>query len=342
MTTFGVIVPCRNEAAVIERKLRNLAACEWPERGAPHDLIVVDDGSSDGTAQHANRELIHFDALRVRVRVVANALRAGKGGAIESGLRELRPEVALVVLTDADVVVAHGALTAFARAFEAEPRLAMASGAQRFVVQVPEEGSPAAPRSDAALYDRFANAVRALESRLGLLFSVQGQWMAWRRELELHPTPNIAADDLDLMLQVRCKGGVIRRVAGAEFFEMRAPRGAERERQSVRRARAFVQFLRHPRIAELRTAGGWLARRQARAYLRAARPSAAWSVVPLLATGLAGLWWGPRAALAVISVLGALGAPLWVLLRIVRSRIEVAQSLEARQALGEAWETARR
>ena len=49
--TLGVVVPCRNERAVIARKLLNLALLRWPETdGRPHRIVVVDDGSEDGTA----------------------------------------------------------------------------------------------------------------------------------------------------------------------------------------------------------------------------------------------------------------------------------------------------
>ena len=53
---LGVIVPCRNEVAVIERKLRNLVIGRWPFSQRPHQIVVVDDGSNDGTAERA-REL---------------------------------------------------------------------------------------------------------------------------------------------------------------------------------------------------------------------------------------------------------------------------------------------
>jgi hypothetical protein len=41
---LGVIVPCRNEAAVIERKLLNLATGRWPFSKRPHVILIVDDG----------------------------------------------------------------------------------------------------------------------------------------------------------------------------------------------------------------------------------------------------------------------------------------------------------
>jgi hypothetical protein len=44
-----------------------------------------------------------------------------------------------------------------------------------------------------------------------------------------------------------------------------------------------------------------------------------------------------------VTVIGAaLFLPPWILMRLVRSRMEVAEALEARARMGESWETARR
>jgi hypothetical protein len=46
--------------------------------------------------------------------------------------------------------------------------------------------------------------------------------------------------------------------------------------------------------------------------------------------------------MAVAALNALLFLPAWVLLRIVRSRMEIAEALEARSPMGERWETARR
>lgn len=347
MTALGLIVPCRDEATLIERKLGNLLLCEWPASERPHRVAVVDDGSRDATAELARAFAPRFAQRGVALEVVANDVRPGKTGAIETGLRALGAAIDVVVLTDADVVVAPGALAALARAFEAERGLAMATGAQRFVESLAGDGSlrardgSALARAD-TLYDRLTAAVRALESRAGLVFSVHGQLMAWRRALDLRPTPGIAADDLDLMLQARARGVPIRRVPDARFFEVRAPRGIEREKQAVRRARAWVQFARGGRAAELARAGGRLARWQAAAYARLSSRGAPWGTALLVAVFAAGYAAGPWAALAVALACIAAALPLALVAWRVRVRIQIAEVLEARGTMGDRWETARR
>jgi GT2 family glycosyltransferase len=214
---LGVLIPCRNEAAVIERKLANLARCEGI---AGAHVVVVDDGSEDGTAEKA---------LAAGVRVVRNRERPGKPGALRTGIAELAG-CELFVLTDADVLLEPGALLELAAAFEREPALAMACGAQRFA-------------SGSTAYDRWTARVRRLESRFGRLFSVHGQLLAWRAGLGLVPTLGIAADDLDLMLQAR-RHGRVRLVPSAVFLEEKCAAGPLADEQALRRARAYVQLVR--------------------------------------------------------------------------------------------------
>ena len=347
MIALGVIVPCRDEAALIGRKLENLLLCEWPASERPHRIAVVDDGSRDATAELARAFAPRFARLGVALEVVANGVRPGKTGAIEAGLRALGGAPDVVVLTDADVIVAPEALLAFARAFEGERELALASGAQRFVSSLASDGSLRARDGGAlagadTLYDRITALVRALESRCGLVYSVHGQLMAWRGALDLRPTPGIAADDLDLMLQARARGLPVRRVAGARFFEVRAPRGIEREKQAVRRARAWVQFVRDGRAAELARAGGRLARWQAASYARLPARGAPWGTALLALVFAAGYLAGPWAALAVALACIAAALPLALVAWRVRARIQIAEVLEARGTMGDRWETARR
>jgi len=348
MTTLGVIVPCRNEAAVIGRKLRNLAVCEWPASTRPHRIVVVDDRSVDATTERARAELAAFAPARVSVEVTDNGVRRGKTGAIEQGLRALGDTVDVIVLTDADVVLHPQAPVALGLAFERDARLGMACGAQRFVESLSDGGEPRAlcghrlRRSD-TLYDRVTALVRAVESRAGLLFSVHGQLMAWRRDLDLHPTAGIAADDLDLMLQVRVRRLRIERIAEARFLEVRPPRGEERERQSIRRARAYVQFLQHPRLRELTRTGPWFARTHAWLYLQPDRGMLPWTMVvlfvALVVSSYAGwMKWGWIVPL----VAGLVSAPFGLMLWRIHRRIALARFMEACWPMRDRWETARR
>lgn len=333
-----VIVPCRNESAVIERRIANLARADWPD--GRHVLIVVDDGSDDGTREVAENALRVHGAQLPSARCVPNRQRPGKAGAIATALDELEGMADLVLLTDADVVQDAGALRALQRAFEDDPRLGMACGSQRFVHELRPDGIAPPPLAGAgpaaAPWDRWTAAVRRFESRRGRVFSVHGQLLAWRAELELRPRPELAADDLDLILALRRSRPDLRAelVAGAVFFETKPRAGDDADGQALRRARAYVQAL-----ATAEPGRGFQAWCYRTLPLLAPRGAALAVVIVLIAGGV---FFGLEGALLCCAVLGlALLTPVGRHLLRLLIVIERARRAERREPLSTRWEMQR-
>lgn len=86
----SVIVPAYNESAGIEAAIRSLVASDHPL-----EVIVVDDGSTDGTADLV--EALHIPGVRV-----IRQANSGKPIALNTGLRAARFE--LIVMVDGDTV----------------------------------------------------------------------------------------------------------------------------------------------------------------------------------------------------------------------------------------------
>jgi glycosyltransferase involved in cell wall biosynthesis len=95
----SVIVPARDAAATVRATLQGLEAQRIDE---PYEVIVVDDGSRDGTASLA-------EGFAPLVRVVRTA-GAGPGPARNAGAREARGSI--LAFTDADCVPTPGWLRA--------------------------------------------------------------------------------------------------------------------------------------------------------------------------------------------------------------------------------------
>ena len=333
----GVLVPCRNEAGVIVRKLSDLARLRWPGGGVGHRVLVVDDHSSDGTADRAEQQRAAFERAGVRFDVLRSSGRPGKNGALEAGLAELGGELDLVVLTDADVLLDPGALELLVAALESDPSLGMVCGEQVFVRSLAsDERAPAA-----AAWDRWTAVARRLESRARVLFSVHGQLLAWRAELALVPSRGVAADDVDLMLQVRGSATPgVALVRGARFFEEKPSSEREGGEQALRRARAWFQVFE----GRARPAGfEGLAALQWLAYSRL--PGLLPWIVPALGVMLlaAALWWGGHlmGGLVALLLLACWASPLGREWSRTLSIINQARRLERTAPLEEAWETTR-
>ncbi|WP_405015626.1 bifunctional polysaccharide deacetylase/glycosyltransferase family 2 protein [Kitasatospora sp. NBC_01539] len=114
----SVIVPAYNESAGIEAAVRSLVASDHPL-----EVIVVDDGSTDGTA-----DLVESLALPW-VRVIRQA-NAGKPAALNNGLRHARGE--LVVMVDGDTVFEPDAVRMLVQPF-ADRRVGAVSGNAKVV-----------------------------------------------------------------------------------------------------------------------------------------------------------------------------------------------------------------
>ncbi len=92
--SFTVILPCFNEEGAIEQTISSLR--ESLAEAADYELIVVNDGSTDGSAEILRTLEQSVKALRV----VHHDRNRGYGAALKTGIRRARAD--LIVITDAD------------------------------------------------------------------------------------------------------------------------------------------------------------------------------------------------------------------------------------------------
>jgi dolichyl-phosphate beta-glucosyltransferase len=93
---YSIVIPAYNESARIPATLRSVVNC-IRERGWSAEVVVVNDGSTDATA-----EVVRAFALETpEVRLVENPGNRGKGYSVRSGILQAFGEI--VMFTDADL-----------------------------------------------------------------------------------------------------------------------------------------------------------------------------------------------------------------------------------------------
>src|SRR6516225_796992 len=92
---LSVIIPAHNEEGHIAETVQNLAAA-LREAGIAHEILVVNDNSTDGT----ERILATLSDADTAVRYINNSPPNGFGFAVRRGLAEFRGEAAAIVMAD--------------------------------------------------------------------------------------------------------------------------------------------------------------------------------------------------------------------------------------------------
>lgn len=155
MSDVAVIVPAYNEAAVIGTVLSQLV-------GTGHDIVVVDDGSRDDTAEVA---------ARFPVTVLRHAINLGQGAALQTGIEYAAalPHVRFIVTFDSDGQ--HDAADLDALVAPLRDGSAAVVLGSRFLTGARAENLPLSKRitlQTAILFTRFTTKLRVTDVHNGL------------------------------------------------------------------------------------------------------------------------------------------------------------------------------
>ena len=164
--SVALIVAAHDEEAVIERRVENLRALDYPSHKL--EIVVASDASTDRTDELA---------AAAGARVIRNR-RAGKVAAQDEAVR--RTDAEIVAFSDANTKWATDALRQLVRPF-ADPEVAYVCGRHFY--------EPASGTNREGLYARYEGALRAWESRFGSVTAGVGPIYAVRRNdyVELDP-----------------------------------------------------------------------------------------------------------------------------------------------------------
>jgi len=186
--TVSIVMPVHNGAAWIRSKLETIAELDYPKELL--DIVIVDDGSSDKTADLVRKS-------RVAKLHLISLPRSGKAAALNAGISEARGEILL--LTDVRQRLDAQAVRALIECF-ADETVGVVSG--ELVILSGETQQEA----DIGLYWKYEKWIRRRLSRLDSVLGATGCLYAMRRSLASRIPPSTLLDDVFLPLGAFFKG----------------------------------------------------------------------------------------------------------------------------------------
>lgn len=223
--SMTLVIATYNEEAVIERKLRNALALDYPREQL--EVLVVSDGCTDATCSIVRG----FENVRL-----IELPRGGKAAALNRGAVEARGEI--LVLTDANVDLARDALRVLARSF-ADPAVGGVSGKKTSIVR---KGADTTELGE-NLYWRWDQWQKTLESAIGSIFAADGTLYAVRRALYVPIDDPAQADDIAISARVVLQGYRLVFDPAAVAYEEAPVEGADELRRKIRVTNHSVRAL---------------------------------------------------------------------------------------------------
>ncbi|MDQ7819809.1 MAG: glycosyltransferase family 2 protein [Armatimonadota bacterium] len=223
----SIVVPAKNEEAVIEGTVRSLCALDYAEGGRRRfEVIVVDDQSTDRTGVLLDRL-----AAELPVRVVRTPPGSvGKAAALNFGIARARGEV--VAVFDADARVRPDFLRTMVALLD-DPRVGGVQ-AQR---QLYNAGQNLLTRVQDDEYRLFYHPLQRARRWLGGMVSFSGNGLLVRRDVldEVGGWREEAlTEDIDLTIRLHLAGWEIRYCEEAVVWEEAPPHLRDLLRQRVR------------------------------------------------------------------------------------------------------------
>jgi biofilm PGA synthesis N-glycosyltransferase PgaC len=202
---ISIVMVVRNEAGVLDRKLRNLLTLNYPPDLA--EIIIVSDGSTDAT-----NDMLREASIDFRVRIILATEARGKAAGLNLALAIAHGEI--VVFTDGRQMIEPDALHLLAQNFT-DPTVGCASG--ELMLGDPSSGETI---RGMGLYWRIEKTIREMESASGSVVGATGALYAVRRSLIVPVPPGTILDDVFIPMQVVRQGARVIFVPSARAWDV--------------------------------------------------------------------------------------------------------------------------
>jgi len=224
--TVSIVLPTYNEAQIVETKLDDLLALDYPMEKV--ELVVVD-SSSDDTRKIIREYFSDLDAPELVL--LEEDERRGLAPALNDAYAAASNE--MVVKTDCDSKLSPNVLRE-AAANLADDDIAAVTGQNVEVLGGSEVESG---------YRGVQSHIQQLESRLDSTLIFHGPFSAFENDALLPIDPNSLADDTELALKIRRQGGRVIFDPAVEYMEASHSEFVKRRKQKDRRGMGLIRLL---------------------------------------------------------------------------------------------------
>jgi poly-beta-1,6-N-acetyl-D-glucosamine synthase len=225
----SVVIPAYGEEETIGPTLDALLRVDYPD----WEVIVVSDGSPDGTVEVVRRYL-----ATGRVRLLDKQVNEGKAMALNDAIPLCRGEI--VVTLDADIIVTPGVLRALVPHF-----LASRTGAVTGNPRVSNRGS-VLRNLQTLEFTSIVSVQRRAQRVWGRVLTVSGAIAAFRKTAVVEVggfSPDMATEDIEMTWKLQCAFWDVRYEASAVVWMQVPPTLRELWKQRRRWTRGLTQVL---------------------------------------------------------------------------------------------------
>ena len=224
--TVSIVLPTYNESRIIETKLDDLLALDYPMEKV--ELVVVD-SSTDKTRDLIREYFADIDAPDLRL--IEEDERRGLAPALNEAYEAAERE--MIVKTDCDSKLPPNVLRE-AAANLADPEVDAVTGRNVEVLGGSEVESG---------YRGIQSHIQQLESHLDSTLIFHGPFSAFKNDALLPIDPNSLADDTELALKIRRQGGRVVFDPAVQYKEASHSQFVKRRKQKDRRAVGLIRLL---------------------------------------------------------------------------------------------------
>ncbi len=212
-----LVVPCYNEASIIEQKISNSLDLEYPK--SKINLVFVTDGSTDSSMELLSRypSVTTFHISR----------RCGKTAAENRVMQFINTPI--VVFTDANTLLNKEALSNIVKHFSDE-KVGCVSGEKRIYTKTADKASAAGE----GIYWKYESILKKLDYQLNSAVGAAGELVAYRTELFEQLPEDTILDDFTQSMIIASKGYKIAYEPNAYAIETASENVGEELKRKIR------------------------------------------------------------------------------------------------------------